>query len=60
MVSLGLVGSLSQPGVYIHEAKGIKVTIHVDDFLCTGQKDSLEWFKAELSKLFELKAEFDK
>ena len=40
---------------YLHKAKGIKVMVHGDDFVSSGSRSSLKWFKSHLEKRFEVK-----
>ena len=40
---------------YVHEAKGLKVAVHGDDFLSTGPSDSLRWFDGFIRKAFKVK-----
>jgi len=45
------------PCVYYHRGKDMTVVTHVDDFLCSGRKPDLVWFRKMLSKQFELKSD---
>jgi hypothetical protein len=40
-----------------HLGKDMTVVTHVDDFLCSGRKPDLVWFRKMLSKQFELKSD---
>ena len=35
--------SVYQPGVFVHKTWNVAVYIHVDDFLCSGQRYDLLW-----------------
>ena len=35
----------------------MRVVVHVDDFICTGEKENLLWLESELKKHFQLKSE---
>ena len=41
--------------VFFHKARDIRCSVHGDDFTTVGEKRHLDWFKAELEKLYELK-----
>jgi hypothetical protein len=53
--SIGFVASALHPAIYIHEDKGIRIVVHVDDFLCTGTREQLQWLHDELRKSYDLK-----
>ena len=46
--------SVTQPGVFQHETRDIRLCIHVDDLLCTGVRDDLMWLNLQLLKEYEL------
>ena len=48
------VGSASAC-VFYHRARGLRCSVHGDDLTTVGSKKNLDWFKAELSKYYELK-----
>jgi len=41
----------------LHPGKDMTIVTHVDDFLCSGRKHDLEWFRSMLSIQFEMKHE---
>ena len=49
--------SLVAPSCYYNAEHDMKVVVHVDDFLCTGEKKDLRWLEIELKKHFQLKSE---
>jgi hypothetical protein len=57
MTAIGFDVNPIFPCVYYHPGKDMTVVTHVDDFLCSGQKHELLWFKEMLSVQFEMKAE---
>ena len=46
--------SVTQPEVFQHETRDIRLCIHVDNLLCTGVRDDLMWLKLQLLKEYEL------
>ena len=50
MERLGFKTSKVFPSVYYHEVKNMKVVTHVDDFLSSGRRKDLDWFKRELER----------
>ena len=57
MQRLGFVACKSVPCLYVHEAKGIRAVVHVDDFLLSGEAPELAWLEKELKKVFTIKVE---
>ena len=55
MKSKGFVMRKYNSCTYLNKAKGIKVMVHGDDFVSSGSRSSLKWFKAQLEKRFEVK-----
>ena len=55
MEELGLRVSAFQPSLYYHPERGILVTVHVDDFLCSGRVEDLEWLYDGLRRKYDLK-----
>ena len=41
--------------MFVHQTRNLAVVFHVDDFLCSGQRDDLLWMHDELSKKYEMK-----
>ena len=56
MTKIGFEASVLQPAVYYHRARGLYVVAHVDDFLCVGEENDLDWLHSELAKEYDLKA----
>jgi len=57
MTSLGFVMNPIHPCVYHHPKRDIFVVTHVDDFLCSGDREDLRWLTKEVSKEFEITSE---
>ena len=55
MRKLGFKACRSVPCVYVNEEKDLRVIVHVDDFLASGQAPELAWFEAGLKKAFSIK-----
>ena len=45
------------PGLYFHERLEVALVTHVDDLLCSGSEENLNWVRAELSKKYEVKGQ---
>ena len=45
--------SVTHPGVVQHETRNIFLCVHVDDLLCTGQRDELTWLMKQIQKEYE-------
>ena len=52
LTKLGFQRSVFQPSVFVHQTRNLAVVIHVDDFLCSGQRDDLLWMYDELYQEF--------
>ena len=52
---LGFERSVYQPSVYFHRAREMIVTVHVDDFLCSGAVEDLKWLYESLRAKYDLK-----
>ena len=46
---------MSNPGVFIHDQKGIQAIAHVDDIMAVASADALEWMRRGLEAHYELK-----
>ena len=55
MESIGFSMSILQPSVYYHRGKRMVVVVHVDDFLCSGNIDDLEWLYQSLVQKYDMK-----
>jgi hypothetical protein len=52
---LGFQKSVFQPSVYYHSSKNMVVTVHVDDFLVSGDIADLDWLYRSIQKKYDLK-----
>ena len=52
---LGFERSVYQPSLYFHRAREMIVTVQVDDFLCSGAVDDLNWLYESLRAKYDLK-----
>ena len=57
MAKLGFIRSLKFPCVYHCPLRQLCVVPHVDDFVCSGELQELEWLRVELAKEFEMTCE---
>ena len=55
MEELGYQTCLSNPGMYIHPATGVKALAHVDDVMAIGAKHHLQELQQQLNQKYELK-----
>ena len=55
LTELGFEASAHFPGVYFYRGLGVSMVTHVDDLLCGGPAENLEWVHAELQKKYEVK-----
>ena len=55
MTRIGFVCGKSSPCIFWHAEKGIRAVVHGDDFTIMGQRDELDWFRAEMRKSFTIK-----
>ena len=55
MLSQGFVVGKYNSSTYFHKARSIKVMVHGDDFVSSGSRSSLKWFRGQLEKRFEVK-----
>jgi hypothetical protein len=44
-------------GVFTHPERDLRVVVHVDDFLLSGDDHQLQWFRDHLTKKYELKVQ---
>ena len=54
MKDMGFVGSKLHPALFFHPGRDVEVVVHVDDLLCGGELDDLEWFRDNLKKRYEV------
>ena len=54
MTALGFAVSVLQPSVYFHNSCGLYVVAHVDDFLCSGEEQHLDWLHDQLRQQYDL------
>ena len=52
---VGFEMSILQPSVYFHKEKNMLVIVHVDDFLCSGNLEAVEWLYETLKQKYDLK-----
>ena len=52
---LGFEAGDASACVFYHRQRGLRCSVHGDDLTTVGSKTNLDWFKTELSKLYELK-----
>ena len=52
MLSLGFLQAKSNACLYFHEERNIRIEVHGDDLTGVGPKSELEWFAAELKKVW--------
>ena len=43
------------PGVLRHDARDVKISVHVEDLLITGTNEDLSWVKGILSEVYQMK-----
>ena len=48
----------ASPRNFHHAERNMVLTVHGDDFIVVGSEASLQWFKASLEGIYEIKAEF--
>ena len=54
LVELGFTQGSSSACVFRHSERGIVVSVHGDDFTCSGSRRNLMWMEAEMKKKYEL------
>ena len=52
---MGFEASQLHAGVYYHAHKQVMLVAHVDDLLCGGYSECLDWVRAELHKRYDIK-----
>lgn len=55
MESRGWISSQYCPCSFRHLEKGLAAMVHGDDFVVTGSRDGVAWFRKELQQRFEIK-----
>ena len=58
MIEMGCKSSVLHPAVYAHGERSLEIVTHVDDFLCTGTDEDLQWFLSKMEKKYEVTATF--
>ena len=58
ITKLGFATVVATPCNFVNEAQELFVTVNGDDFTVVGPEASLQWFKASLEGIYEIKAEF--
>jgi len=54
MESIGFVRGLSSPCLFYHPGKDIRAVVYGDDFTLLGSEEYLNWFKAEIKKVYAI------
>ena len=54
MQAAGFTQSAYNPQVYFHSRRKIRTLVHGDDFMSTGTRASMRWFRGKLEQRFEL------
>ena len=57
LVSVGFSRGRGHPSVFHQKEHGIKAMVHGDYYVASGSSESLEWFKTELEKAYEIKTQ---
>ena len=57
LVEIGFTMSARFPGLHFHERLEVALVTDVDDLLCNGSEENLNWVRAELSKKYEMKGQ---
>ena len=56
MHNLGFKTSKFNPSLFHHPKEHIKVLVHGDDFVATGERSKIRTFKEQLAKRFTIKS----
>ena len=51
---MGFVQGQASACVFAHPTKHIVLSVHGDDFTAAGPKSSLDWYKQQMQKKYEL------
>ena len=54
LIELGFTQGTSSACVFRHAEKEIAVSVHGDDFTCSGARTQLQWFEQALREKYEL------
>ena len=54
MAAMEFTACVSTPCVYKHRTRDLVVVTHVDDFLCCGAQEDLQWFHTSLAQKYEI------
>ena len=54
LVEFGFVQGTSSACVFVHAERGIMVSVHGDDFTCSGARPQLQWLESQLRSKYEL------
>ena len=57
LATMDLAECRTMPGVLKHAHRRIWIVVHVDDLLCSGSPDDLEWLSKNLKSHYELKTQ---
>ena len=50
---MGFTAGKANPCIFQHGGRDLQVSVHVDDFLCAGVREDLDWFRQQLGKHFD-------
>ena len=53
--NIGFVSGVSNPCLFHHPTRDLTIVVHGDDFTALGTDHDLDWYTAELEKVFEIK-----
>ena len=53
LARLGFRAGRANPCIFHHQTRDAMVTVHVDDFLCLGNRQTLAWLREALKEEFE-------
>ena len=57
LTTMGFSESRTMPGVLRHETRQIWLVVHVDDLLCSGYEQDLQWLRDEMKRHYVLKTQ---
>ncbi len=57
MKTMGVTECKVTNGVFTHHERDLRVVVHVDDFLLSGEAHQLSWFQDMMAKKYELKGQ---
>ena len=54
LISLGYCQGLGHPNLFLHSQRGLRCSVHGDDFTTSGPCNQLDWFEEEMKKHYDL------